>query len=84
MIDVKEAVKAARDFVAHVYEDQVASARLEEVELDGSFWFVTLGLARPTPTSALSAAMGQEVPRSYKIFKIDAATGEVRSMKMRK
>jgi hypothetical protein len=74
--------------------NQVQDLRLEEVELseDKKFWFVTLGFERPVvqrknslselmPAPALPPDYKYE--REYKIFKIDAETGEVQSMKIR-
>jgi hypothetical protein len=53
--------------------------RLEEVELsdDGSQWFITLGYSTSVD------GLGIRSVRDYKIFTIDAITGEVKSMKIR-
>jgi hypothetical protein len=53
--------------------------RLEEVELSGdrSQWFVTLGY------SICEDGLGIRSVREYKIFTVDATTGEVQSMKIR-
>lgn len=53
--------------------------RLEEVELsdDRSQWFVTLGY------SICEDGLGIRSVREYKIFTVDATTGEVQSMKIR-
>jgi hypothetical protein len=61
--------------------EAISDIRLEEVELaeDESRWLVTLGFSRP--------ADNQFVPtmtqREYKLFEVDAVTGEVKSMKIR-
>jgi len=53
------------------------TATVEEIELseDGELWLVTLGVLKELP------AFG---PREYKLFKVDAYTGDVHSMKMRR
>jgi hypothetical protein len=57
----------------------IRDLRLEEVELadDRSQWFVTLGY------SISEDGLGIRSVREYKIFAIDATTGEVQSMKIR-
>ena len=83
MIDVKQAAQSASNFVTGLYANEIISdVRLEEVELteDGKYWLITLSL--PPPKSAISAVF-QIGARQYKIFKVDADTGEVLSMKIR-
>lgn len=91
MIDVKEAVKAAYDFVHNLpnvgLEDPFT---LEEVELtnDDRYWLITLGFYRavlPSPTSPMGAFSDvlAKRERAYKTMKIHADSGEVRSMKIR-
>lgn len=62
---------------------QITDVRLEEVELseDDKFWFVTLGFDRPIETPF--ALVKNQTHREYKQFKIDAATGDVKAMKIR-
>jgi len=62
--------------------------RLEEAELseEKKHWFITLGFIRPvdktsSPLADLIATRNYE--REYKVFKIDATTGEVQSIKIR-
>lgn len=52
---------------------------IEEVELEDGFWLITLGMSD-------SYALGsiENKVTSYKIFKVDANTSEVISMKIRK
>ena len=98
MIDVKEAVKIATDYLKQLYEPtQLHDILLEEVALsdDEKYWYVTLGFSRPVastnPMQALTETFlkGQGIvnqtkyQREYKVFQIDAATGQVRSMKIR-
>ena len=91
VIDVQKAVITAQNYLFSlpdttglVREDM----RLEEVELsdDKKYWFITLGFSRPVdksknPLADLVAVSSYE--RVYKVFKINAETGEVQSMKIR-
>jgi hypothetical protein len=98
MIDVKQAVKIALDYLRLLYNnDQLHDVLLEEVILsdDEGYWYVTLGFSRPIPsTNPLLAATesllkttsfvdNREFQREYKVFQIDSDTGQVRAMKMR-
>lgn len=83
MLDVREAAQRASEYFAGLYADQgVSNVQLEEVELtdDGQYWLITLSYpligSNPLPLSIVSK-------RNYKVFKIDAKTGEVKSMKIR-
>ncbi|HAT15451.1 MAG TPA: hypothetical protein DCS91_19420 [Microcoleaceae bacterium UBA11344] len=90
-LDVRNAVIAAqnhftslRDMMGFGTED----LRLEEAELseDKKYWFITLGFTRPgdknkNPLGDLIGNLPDE--REYKVFKIDAQSGEVQSMKIR-
>ena len=85
MLDVKEAAQRASEYFAGLYADQVSSfsnVQLEEVELtdDGQYWLITLSYTPPKPKDTL-LVVGPK--RKYKQFKIDAGTGEVKSMKIR-
>ena len=83
MLDVKEAAQRASEYFAALFPQDLASkARLEEVELsdDGQYWLITLGY--PIDTAGL--LFGTAKPREYKQFKIEAATGQVVSMRIRK
>jgi hypothetical protein len=80
MLDVREAAQRAAEYFAVLYQDQNPQAvQLEEVELaeDDSYWFITLSY----PQSDFNVL---NFKRKYKIFKIDAKTGDVISMKIRK
>jgi len=85
MLDVKEAAQRASAYFSGLYADQgVSNVQLEEVELtdDGQYWLITLsypvGLLSQAPANFLVNSN-----RKYKVFKIDAKTGEVKSMKIR-
>ncbi len=99
MIDVKEAVKVAHDYTRELYKDygvgEVDPITLEEVELtdDERFWLITLGMYRselPTttgpalPADAIAGRLLAKREKEYKIVKIHADSGKVRSMKIRK
>jgi len=47
-VDVKEAVRAAKTFVADILSaEKVTNIGLEEVRLDDDQWLVTVGFSRP-------------------------------------
>jgi hypothetical protein len=84
MIDVKSAVRIAISYLQEFQEFIPAHAvRLEETEYDDSgFWLITLSTEDPvSPLEGLSSLIPRK--RSYKVFRIDANTGEVKSMKVR-
>ena len=95
-IDVKKAVRTSLDYIRELYEnqEQLQDLRLEEVELvedDGKepFWLVTLSFERPAsePTNAFTQLVvgpGPKFYRVYKTFHIDAKSGKVKAMKIRK
>ncbi len=81
-IDVKQAAEIAfnylRSLMPIIPEDDIS---LEEVELEGREWHVTLGFTSKHERN-IRAIMGSS--RVYKVFRIDAATGRVLSMRIRK
>ncbi len=90
MIDVKEAVAGAVDYVGDLFVgERVLDVRLEEVELseDDRFWYITLSFVRESkPVSELQKALGEalgRMQREYKMFVIQSADGKVKSMKIR-
>lgn len=94
MISIEEAVSAAKAYAARVFsESELKQLRVEEIEStrDDTQWLVTLGWLEPAvrQLGGLGAFAGlshnslEAVPRVYKIFTIDAETGDVKSMKMR-
>jgi hypothetical protein len=83
LLDVKSAVLAAigylQDLDDFVPTDEV---RLEETDHDDKGnWLITLSTLDPPDKSVLSQFAAPK--RSYKLFRIDAQTGEVKSMKVR-
>jgi hypothetical protein len=86
MLEVKEAVRIATEYIQTLYsEKQIPELRLEEVELtpDNQFWEVTLSFVVREPTAYLSLGDAART-REYKVFRINAETGQVQSMKIRK
>ncbi len=87
-MDVKEAVKAAKIYVADVFsEENLSNLGLEEVEHDEAkkMWLVTVGFSRPwnTTRNALTAIAGDQNPkRAYRIVSLND-NGEVISIKRR-
>ena len=83
MVDVKQAVQIALQHFQELFQDSCENIRLEEIEFsdDERFWYVTIGY--DPPVSGLIALAGKEI-RQYKLFKIDAETGKMASVKIRK
>ena len=95
MVDVTTAVRNASKYLRQMEQvlgGEPENLRLEEVEKseDTSYWLITLGYdARSAlpPASALFADpedANWKYEREYKLLRIDAETGEVESMKIRK
>ena len=92
MVDVKEAVAKARGYLQDMYQiEQFKDVLLEEVDLseDNKYWNVTIGFTRlqeSTSGGPMATLIGQsaEFKREYKVFQIDAGTGDLRSMRSRK
>jgi hypothetical protein len=85
MVDVRQAASTAANYLVSLYPQQIPSnVQLEEVELsdDEKYWLITLSY--PVAGSGLEKALNVPLKRAYKVFKVDAATGQVRSMKIRK
>ena len=85
MIDVKEASEKAVAYLKSLYENHdLGTILLEEAELtdDNNFWLISLSFKRPNPAGIVGEAVFAD-NRSYKIFKLHADTGEIRSIKNR-
>ena len=88
MIDVKKAVDVAQKYIRELYDDGMTTGLyLEEVELTGDekCWLVTLSFYSHRGGLGLIGgilAPGQGVQK-YKVIRLDAATGQVKSMKIR-
>ncbi|EDZ93214.1 MAG: hypothetical protein P5702_13995 [Limnospira sp. PMC 1291.21] len=90
--DVKAAAIAAKQYLISLWETMgnldIQDLRVEEVELseDDQSWLITLGFTRPA--DRLEDPLGEVLEtsryrREYKIFKVDAETSQVKSMKIR-
>jgi hypothetical protein len=90
-MDVREAVKRAKTYVAEVFEDdKVTNLGLEEIEYDenSGAWNVTLGFSRSwdtTPQNPLSVITGADnrLRRTYRVVRVRDTDGEVLSVKLR-
>jgi hypothetical protein len=85
-MDVKDAVKAAKNWVLDVMQDeQPTNLGLEEVEFDEPhhIWKITLGFSRPWNTSrnALSTLAGESQKRAYRTIIVRDQDGSVQGMK---
>ena len=80
-IDVKRAVAIAIEYLRELIPTIAKSGiSLEEVELDGHTWLVTLGFTDKYSTGL--RAMNSS-GRAYKQFRIDSRSGAVSSMRIR-
>lgn len=87
-MDVKEAVQAAKAYVAHIYADEpIANLGLEEVEFEegSSVWAVTVGFSRHWETSGMVRVLAgtDRGPRTYKVVRIDEKSGAIQSVRHR-
>jgi hypothetical protein len=82
MIDVKEATQKAREYLLTFFPE-AEKVQLEEVELteDKAHWFITLSYEGISHSVASSLLVGKSI--RYKLFKLDAESGDVISMKIR-
>ena len=82
----KEAVALAKYYAVSVFPDSVLTLRLEEIELTGDVWHVTLSWTDPDGSivGALAGILNPKLPRLYKVFEIDKSTSEVTAMRIRK
>jgi hypothetical protein len=82
MINVKDASDKAKEYLMAFFPD-AEQVQLEEVELsaDKKHWMITLSYEGVSGSVASSMLVGKSL--RYKIFKLDAKTGEVLSMKIR-
>lgn len=87
-MNVKEAVKVAKEYVLDLFaEEEINNLGLEEVEFSEGeqIWSVTVGFSRPweLPNNTILAALAKPSDRSYKIVRIDDKAGQVKSVKNR-
>ena len=79
MLSATEAAHKAASYFEEVSGKRV-ELTIEEIEIDdaGDWWFITLGIGDQYGIGGLGSK-----PRNYKIFKVDANTGDIKSMKIR-
>jgi hypothetical protein len=86
-IDARAAAQAGAAYFKELYPD-VTAFSLEEVELseDGNHWLITLSFELPAgPVQGLGLLPTFQPPKTkFKVFKVDAKTGKVVAMKIRK
>jgi len=81
-IDVKQAAAKAIDFLLGLIPSiPRKDISLEEVERSDGDWLVTLGF---TDTHSKAFRRAMDSGRAFKQFRINAKTGEVSSMRIRK
>lgn len=84
-MDVKQAVHAAKEYIAELYEDeQIIDMGLEEVVFEElpAVWKVTIGFSRPWDVKgpAIAALVDARRTRSYKVISLNDASGKVESL----
>ena len=84
MINVKQAAEKAAEYFRDLYGDRFTNVLLEEAERKlgtggRRLWVITLGYDQPSSLPQF----GRKGPRQFKVFEVNAKTGEVGSMKIR-
>jgi hypothetical protein len=92
MVDIKLAVKKAKEYLAEFFPEKADSIRLEETELDegGNLWKITLSFLEEKdrekrPRSPFSDRFESSIVRDYRIYKslkVRAKDGEILGMKI--
>ena len=85
-MDMKTAAQAAKDYVSDLYGvEAITNIGLEEIELEGATWKITVGFTRPwEQKDGASIILGQtQLRRAFKQLLMDDATGQVASVKDR-
>jgi hypothetical protein len=80
MIDVKDAVKTAMVYVQSLIPE-AQQLQLEEVELTGDSWLITISFLRPSSPPTLQDVFGKK--REYKTVTLSRETGEPQSLRIR-
>lgn len=86
MIDAKDARGVAMEFMKDAYDEALSDLRLEEIELsdDDKTWLVTFSVKSQASVTTSEALTGRYERREYKIVRVDAENGIVRSMRDKK
>lgn len=84
-MEVKEAVKTAKEYIIDLFGDEtITGVGLEEVDLDmeSNDWKITIGFYRPlSHRGTLTTVFGREhEARSYKVVSINKQNGRVSSI----
>lgn len=83
-MEAREAVELAKSHVMDLFEaEPIKELGLEEIELTGDSWSVTIGFTREWPTSTGIVRTLSGSGRTYKIVRISDETGEVQSLRHR-
>ena len=86
-MDVKQAVRTAKEHVAEIFSDEhIANVALEEVEFDevDKLWAITIGFSRSWDRPGkLLHTLGENLSRTYKTVRIQDESGRVESVKHR-
>lgn len=85
--NVRDAVHSAVKYLEDIQDllgNKIENLRLEEAELtdDRGAWLITLGFNSPPSNTGLSSILQPQ--REYKLFRVNAETGEVEAMTIRK
>ncbi len=94
MIEVKQAVETAANYLADLFADEdISDIRLEEVELseDSQTWHVTLSFLRRRKATGqplvdalrVGSVGGAQMDRDFKVLALRATDGQVTSLKIR-
>ena len=81
-MDVKEAVRTAKDYVAELFDgENITDVGLEEAVFneEADSWDITIGFSRPWD-SRNNVVTAVRLRRSYKVVSIDDTTGRVESL----
>ena len=81
MVDVKEAIRSAAQFVEQISSARPEDLRVEEVDSTEDFWLITLSFI--LPASVIRGAIETSAERQFKIFSVRKTDGHVESMKIR-
>jgi hypothetical protein len=85
-VPARAAATASSTYLAEIVDIPKPKSRIEEVELtdDGRYCLITLSCEAPVETAPfMGTTVSTGGDRQYKVFRVDAKTGEVLSMKMR-
>lgn len=88
-MDVKQAVRAAKEYVSDILsEEGLTNLGLEEVQFNDNdnTWEVTLGFSRPwnSVRNALTTVAGDGAPRRvYRVVRIQDRDGQILSFRKR-